>query len=131
MFDVIPLTDQTWLICGGRDFNDKEMFDAAMSDLIRLRGMPSHIIHGNAAGADALANKWAVRKACSVTQYPADWSLFGLSAGPRRNQEMIDKAKPHLVVAFPGGVGTSDMIKRARDAGIDVAEIRPVKESVS
>lgn len=36
---------------------------------------------------------------------------------------MLDEGKPHLVVAFPGGRGTADMIDRARSAGVRVMEI--------
>jgi len=31
---------------------------------------------------------------------------------------------PQLVVAFPGGRGTADMVRRSREAGVDVAEIK-------
>jgi hypothetical protein len=36
---------------------------------------------------------------------------------------MIDQGRPDLVVAFPGGRGTADMVRRARAAGISVIEI--------
>lgn len=34
------------------------------------------------------------------------------------------EAKPDLVIAFPGGRGTADMVRRARAAGIEVREIK-------
>ena len=55
-----------------------------------------------------------------VEEYPADWKKYGKSAGPLRNQRMIDEGKPDLVVAFPGGVGTADMISRAKAYNISV-----------
>jgi hypothetical protein len=36
---------------------------------------------------------------------------------------MIAEAAPHLVVAFPGGLGTADMVERARVARIEVIEL--------
>ena len=36
---------------------------------------------------------------------------------------MLDKGKPDLVVAFPGGIGTADMVAKARGAGIPVLDI--------
>jgi len=43
---------------------------------------------------------------------------------------MIDDGKPDGVVAFPGGTGTADMIRRAKKAGLKVWEpyphLRPV-----
>jgi predicted Rossmann-fold nucleotide-binding protein len=40
-----------------------------------------------------------------------------------RNQRMIDEGKPDLVVAFPGGSGTADMVRRAKRASIEVMEV--------
>jgi hypothetical protein len=43
-----------------------------------------------------------------------EWlSLAGPAAGPIRNQRMLDWG-PDLVVAFAGGKGTADMVRRAR-----------------
>lgn len=125
---AIPINHQTWLVCGGRDFDDDVMFQSAMSDLVRLRGMPSTIIHGAARGADTLADEWAKRHALRVRAFPANWRKHGRAAGPIRNQQMLDEGRPYLVVAFPGGRGTVDMVRRARDAGIDVVEIVPKGE---
>lgn len=126
VFDVIPTNGETWLVCGGRDFADKAMFDNAMGDLIHMKGCPRAIIHGGAPGADSLAHLWAARHGTTGIAFPADWNKHGKAAGPIRNQEMIDHGKPNLVVAFPGGRGTADMVQKAKTAGIDVAEIKPV-----
>ena len=40
-----------------------------------------------------------------------------------RNQQMLAKSRPELVVAFPGGKGTTNMIGLANKAGIKVREI--------
>ena len=52
MFDVLPINDQTWLICGGRDFADQEMFRFMMASMTQRKGIPSTIIHGGAANID-------------------------------------------------------------------------------
>jgi len=36
---------------------------------------------------------------------------------------MIDEGKPDLVLAFPGGRGTDDMVRRAEKAGIEVRRV--------
>lgn len=73
------------------------------------------------AGADALAALWSAKIGLSShARYNADWSLYGKAAGPIRNQRMIDKGKPDLVVAFPGGRGTADLVQRAEVAGVPV-----------
>ena len=35
---------------------------------------------------------------------------------------MIVEALPELVIAFPGGNGTADMVERAKAAGVEVIE---------
>jgi len=124
MFDVIPTNHQTWLICGGRNFSDAEMFNSAMGDLVRLKGMPECIAQGGARGADLMARHWGERHSIDVRTVAAEWGVYGSAAGPLRNQDMLDRYKPALVVAFPGGKGTADMVRRSREAGVDVAEIK-------
>lgn len=41
-----------------------------------------------------------------------------------RNRRMLDEGRPDLVVAFPGGPGTRNMVKLARAHGILVHEMR-------
>lgn len=77
------------------------------------------IIQGGAKGADFLAKCWAKEKAVPCEEYPADWSL-GKQAGIIRNKRMLEEGKPDLVLAFPGGKGTANMIWQAVDAGIEV-----------
>ncbi|KWT72357.1 hypothetical protein APY04_0151 [Hyphomicrobium sulfonivorans] len=36
---------------------------------------------------------------------------------------MLDAGRPDLVVAFVGGRGTADMVRRARAAGVKVREV--------
>ena len=127
MFDVIPINYQTWIVCGGRDFADQGVFNSAMGDLIRLRGMPECVVNGGALGADLMAKQWAEHHAIEARSVAADWGLHGRAAGPIRNQTMLDKYVPNLVVAFPGGRGTADMVRRSRKAGVEIAEIKCTK----
>lgn len=79
------------------------------------------LIEGGALGADRLARRWAYTVGgITVETFPADWGAHGKAAGPIRNQRMIDEGKPDVVLAFPGGRGTADMIRRAEAAGIRV-----------
>ena len=126
---IVPTNGQTWLVCGGRDFVDQEMFDSAMSDLLALKGCPRKIVHGGARGADAMAGEWAARHGLEIAAVPADWQRHGYIAGSIRNQRMLAEHSPHLVVAFPGGRGTANMVQKARAAGVDVAEIKTKGET--
>lgn len=102
------------------------MFNDAMSQLMQLRGCPSRIIHGDCRGADWLARDWAKRLAIGCIAVEADWATHGPKAGPIRNQMMLDTFTPSIVIAFPGGKGTKDIVRRARKIkGVDVVEIKP------
>jgi hypothetical protein len=110
------------LVCGGRNFTDRRMFDTAMLNLYRRGyvGLIGVVIHGAASGADTLAQKWCKRMRVPEIACPADWGTFGRGAGYIRNKEMLIHHKPTLVVAFPGGPGTFNMADIARKAGVPV-----------
>lgn len=78
------------------------------------------VIHGAYRGADTLADEWARDHKIKPEPFPADWTRLRGRAGPIRNAKMLAEGKPDLVVAFPGGKGTADMVKKARAAGVPV-----------
>lgn len=113
------------LVCGGRDFLDYLKLGDTLDSLIDELEDPSDavIIQGGAKGADFLAKAYAYCwgwGGLMCEEYPADWGKHGKAAGSIRNQQMLDEGKPDLVVAFPGGSGTADMVRRARKAGVEV-----------
>lgn len=109
------------LVCGGRGYRNREFvfstlntINAAYDDGITC------VVHGNAPGADSLADDWARQEGVEVRAVPAQWALHGRRAGPIRNAQMLaENPDIGLVVAFPGGTGTEDMIRKAKAAGID------------
>lgn len=103
------------LVCGGRSFDDWELICHCLDNL-----NPSEICHGGAAGVDSLAQKWADERGVQSTVFEANWAAEGRSAGPTRNKRMLDEWKPDRVIAFSGGKGTADMVRRARSAGLRV-----------
>jgi hypothetical protein len=113
------------LVCGGREYNDRErvrnILDAVLEG-IRSAGKDAVIIHGNARGADLLADQYAREKSLKVLSFPADWNTYGTRAGPIRNKQMLDEGKPDAVIAFPGGTGTRNMVILAKRYGIPVKE---------
>jgi hypothetical protein len=111
------------LVCGGRDFDDYSKLCEVL-DGIDKGHMIRELIHGAARGADRLAAQWAWAHGVPVNAFAANWSKEGRSAGPLRNQRMLELGKPDLVVAFKGGRGTADMVARARAAGVEVREVR-------
>lgn len=115
------------LVCGGRHFTDRSAVARALAPYKPKTTMAvseHKIIHGGASGADKLAGEWAECFGVPFRIFPAQWDRDGKAAGPIRNQRMIDEGKPDIVVAFPGGRGTADMIAKARKAGIEVIEVK-------
>jgi len=117
------------LVCGGRSYGDAGRVCAVL-DRVAERVEILAVRHGGASGADSLAGEWAEPNGYPVQVYPADWAKHGAKAGPLRNQAMIDAHNPEIptsrvvaVVAFPGGAGTADMVRRARAAGLPVWEV--------
>lgn len=110
------------LVCGGRDYNNRLVVGSTLDHLIRGAENPV-ICHGGARGADWLAGEWAKFRKIPCTVFYAQWDKYGKRAGILRNQQMLDEFKPTLVVAFPGGRGTADMVARSRAQKIPVMEI--------
>ena len=117
------------LVCGGRDYDNYEELYAVL-DWIDCSwegpetfGPISVIISGHAKGADALSEQWAKKREVSLEIYPAEWNVYGKSAGFIRNQQMIDEGLPDLVVAFQGGKGTLNMLTLANRANIPLYNV--------
>jgi hypothetical protein len=110
------------LVCGGRDFDDLALLARAL-DMIHSRSPIALLIHGGATGADTAAHHWAGFQEIPVKVFHAEWGQFGSGAGPIRNNKMLAEGKPDLVVAFPGGKGTANMIKQSRAAGVETVLI--------
>ena len=106
------------LVCGGRNYQDAQRVYQELA-----AENPERVVTGGASGADYFAERWAREAGCELNVYHADWRKHGRSAGPKRNQQMLTKAKPTKVLAFPGGNGTTDMVRRAKKAGIPVREV--------
>lgn len=113
------------LVCGGRDYADADTVARTLDRVLRERGI-AVLIHGAAGGADTLAAEWAKARGVPVLAFKVkDWrrpdGSIDKSAGPRRNQRMLDEGKPTACVAFPPGPsGTYDMIRRCEAAGVPV-----------
>ncbi len=121
------------LVCGGRDLNPALVWNwleaNATEECADVLGRAQHvqiehIIQGGAPGADAGAEQWARASGIPVTCFRADWQQYGRQAGPLRNTRMLAEGRPDAVIAFPGGAGTADMVRKARAAGLPVVEAR-------
>lgn len=109
------------LVCGGRDWKRNFATFQFLGRVHREKAV-SVLIHGAAPGADTIAGDWAKSRGIPVMEFPANWDFYGKQAGGYRNAWMIEFGKPQLVIAFPGGRGTTNMIERARLNGVPVRE---------
>jgi len=120
-------------VTGGRKYDNWHMVVHA------LRQMPEDatLVHGAASGADKMcAEWWGDMNGRATDPHPADWTApcrptckdghrqrrydgsdYCPAAGAYRNQEMVDSGID-ILIAFPGGTGTADMVRRAEEAGI-------------
>lgn len=131
------------LVCGGRDYSDREHIHSTLS-AIDAETPISLLIHGAATGADSAGAAWAEAHGKPPKPFPAQWRdlshpdavirtrrdgvKYDAKAGHRRNALMLSEGQPDLVVAFPGGSGTADMVRIAKAAGVPVRQIAPRME---
>lgn len=111
------------LICGGRDYTDAKRIWSVLDHYLREADNFEVVIHGAARGADTIGGEWAMARGLRVEAYPANWTQYGNGAGSLRNTQMLRESKPTLVIAFPGGRGTANMVGQAKRAGVAVLEI--------
>ncbi len=117
------------LVCGGRDGQDSDFVGKTLDRLLATRGPFERLLHGDARGVDRMAGKWARDHHVLEWDFLPEWHRVDPEDGLSRNQRMIEAGAPDLVVAFPGGVGTENMIELAKAAHIEVIEIPPPPKS--
>lgn len=118
------------LICGSRGWEKPIPIEVLVGGFVSVYGaMNVTIIHGGARGVDSMAALGARRHGCWVELFKADWDGEGRSAGPKRNQRMLDEGKPDVVFAVTADLsaskGTADMVERAKSAGVPTYVMGP------
>ena len=96
-------------VVGGRDFKDEQRLKNVL-DAIN----PTHIVSGGARGADTLARHYAIDNRIPCKEFIPKWELFGNSAGPIRNKEIVRASD--MIVAFWDGKS------RGTKSTIDIAK---------
>lgn len=108
------------LVCGGRKYNDYRHLSHFLNQIAATRFADKFIIiHGGAKGADSLAATWASQQLKPSAKIEPLWGSDPFAAGLVRNEMML-LLVPELVIAFPGGSGTRDMIEKAKAECIEV-----------
>lgn len=108
------------IIAGGRDFNNYAGMSQCLDYLLKNINDKIEIVCGMARGADRLGERYAKERGHKVIYIPADWDLYGKSAGFKRNVKMAEYAD--ALVAFWDGrsSGTKHMIETAHRMKLDV-----------
>lgn len=113
------------IIAGGRAY-EFTYNDYALLDTLSTRIPFTEVVTGGAKGADEHGKKWAIARGIKHREIIAEWGKYGRAAGPRRNLEMVWYAGPNaMLIAFPGGRGTANVTKIAREHGLYVIEVPP------
>ena len=111
------------LVTGDRNWTDVKRIYTVLANIDSAETDTPFLIHGNARGADRLAADCAHDLMWSCRAVSANWEKYGRTAGPIRNQEMLDM-DPDLVIAFHDDLanskGTKDMVSRAKKKGVKV-----------
>ncbi len=112
------------LVCGGRNIHEGRAVEYLKN--LFFRSLITCVIQGEAPGADTAGKIFAIEKNIPFESYHADWKnldvvpcvkrmsrdggFYNAAAGAIRNEKMAREGNPDLVVAFPGGPGTKNMI---------------------
>ncbi len=106
------------IIAGCRDFND---YNFLKREIDKMNLPITEIVSGGARGVDTLGEKYANELEIPIKRFPANWDLYGKSAGPIRNKEMA-KYGNYLIAFWDGkSRGTKNMIDRMKELGKDFA----------
>lgn len=87
---------------------------------------PTEIICGGATGVDSVGHEWARTHAIPVILVTPEWSIYGSSAGPKRNRRMAELAGKDggLILVWDGkSRGSASMKREANRIGIKIFEV--------
>lgn len=112
------------VVCGSRDFRSPAQVWREM-ELLHVELKITELMQGGCpTGVDKFARDWAATRPHEIKRWvcKAEWKKYGPPAGPIRNGRMVLWG-PDLVIAFPGGDGTKNMIEQAEAACIPVRRV--------
>jgi ribA/ribD-fused uncharacterized protein len=113
------------LVSGGRKFNDVDYVVSKLSSLHETCPI-TLLIDGLAKGVDTIAGTWADCMGIERLTFAADWDTHKKRAGILRNIQMLEEGRPDLLMAFPGGRGTSHMVHATNKAGVDLIQYKQI-----
>lgn len=100
-------------VVGGRDFKDYELLSKEIDHIAEKNNL-LRIVSGGAKGADSLAKRYADENQIPITELIPEWRKHGMSAGKRRNTDIVAEADYVLAFWDSRSRGTHDSIKKSR-----------------
>ena len=109
------------IVAGSRTFTNYKLLEEILNKYVSPNDT---IISGVAKGADMLGIVYSYRHNIKVKRFPANWNLYGKSAGYKRNVEMANNAD--MLIAFWNGIsrGTKHMIDTMNNQNKKVITIK-------
>ncbi len=117
------------IITGGRKFNAVPHLDRVIPWLKHRYQCYEidEVVSGGATGADEAGEPLALALGVPAKSIYPNWMKYGTRAGPIRNTAILDYAGHDAVlIAFPGGKGTLNMVKQALSRGMRVEYVTGV-----
>lgn len=107
------------IVSGGRDYGEIDRMWKLLDEVNKTRKI-GLLCHGACkyGGADLHAENWAKSREVDYLGMPAKFGTRGPQGGPDRNASLLKHCDPDLVLCFPGGNGTADMLRKAKRAGV-------------
>lgn len=108
------------LVAGSRTIDDRRIVEEAI-DESPFSPYHGELITGDAQGVDEQARELAnLYSHIELNVFEADWEKHGVSAGPIRNEEMVDEADALIAIWDGSSTGTRHTVARALSEGLDV-----------
>ena len=102
------------IIAGSRSVTDlKHVLEAISQSKYQI----TEVVSGTARGVDQLGETFANQNGIPIKQFPAEWSKYGLSAGPKRNVQMAEYADALIAVWDGVSRGTKHMVSTMTKLG--------------
>lgn len=118
------------IIAGGRDIGYSKDINKMIREIFAIfefinecpwRSEITHILSGKCKkGVDVVGELWATANGIPILPFEANWPLFGLSAGPIRNEEMA-KVADGLILYWNGkSKGSRSMLELAEQYNLEL-----------
>lgn len=105
------------VVAGSRDFEDYNMLEEALDNLLDDQEDEVEFVSGHAKGAGQMAEQYAESHDIPIQIMKPDWKRYGRAAGVVRNKEMLvyaDQESAQLLAFWDGkSSGTRNTINTA------------------